>query len=186
MTEVAQLRQEARAVRRSFVATLNPVVRRALARAMWQLVQPHLLEPVAGYRAMADEIAADMDDDLLWPRVVGPDQPLAFHKGPAHGLVPGYRTIAEPPADWPQERPATLLVPLLAVDPAGNRIGQGGGFYDRTIADLRCQGPLLAIGLCWDVQLLPHVPARPWDAPLDAIATPARFHWCRHGVMPGT
>lgn len=111
---------------------------------------------------------------IAFPRVA--DGPLSFHLVPRAALAPGYRGIAEPHADTPGVRPDVLLVPLLAADGDGNRLGQGGGHYDRTLAALRATGPLLAIGLCWDAQIVGRVPARHWDQPLDAIATPTAFH----------
>jgi len=69
-----------------------------------------------------------------------------------------------------------ILVPLVAFDARGNRLGQGAGFYDRTLA-FRRRGrrhPLL-IGLAHGFQQVPLLPAAPWDVPLDGIATERRF-----------
>lgn len=68
-----------------------------------------------------------------------------------------------------------ILVPLVAFDAQGNRLGQGAGFYDRTLA-LRRRGhrPLL-IGLAHGFQQVPLLPTAPWDVPLDGIATERRF-----------
>jgi len=69
-----------------------------------------------------------------------------------------------------------ILVPLVAFDARGNRLGQGAGFYDRTLA-FRRRGrrhPRL-IGLAHSFQQLPLLPAAPWDVPLDGIATERRF-----------
>jgi 5-formyltetrahydrofolate cyclo-ligase len=100
----------------------------------------------------------------------------------ANMLMPGLGGIPEPAADLPMVRPDLLLVPLLAVDRSGNRLGQGGGHYDRTLAALRATQPTIAIGLAWDVQLVDAVAAEPWDQPLDAIATPSAFLWCNTGA----
>ncbi len=64
-------------------------------------------------------------------------------------------------------------MPLLAVDRRGTRLGQGGGHYDRTLATLRAAGPVLAVGMAWDCQLVDALPTDPWDEPLDALATPS-------------
>ena len=69
-----------------------------------------------------------------------------------------------------------ILVPLVAFDAQGNRLGQGAGFYDRTLA-FRRRGrrhPLL-IGLAHAFQQVPRLPAAPWDVPLDGIASERRF-----------
>ena len=73
---------------------------------------------------------------------------------------------------------AIVLVPLVAADRRGNRVGHGAGFYDRTFASLarvsgtpdRRPGPLL-VGLCHDLQVVEELDARPWDVPLDVLVT---------------
>jgi 5-formyltetrahydrofolate cyclo-ligase len=69
--------------------------------------------------------------------------------------------------------PEVLIVPLLAYDGHGMRLGYGGGFYDRTLAALRAAGPVLAVGLAFAAQEVPEVPTEPTDAPLDAVLTEA-------------
>ena len=73
--------------------------------------------------------------------------------------------------------PDIILVPLLAFDAAGWRLGYGGGFYDRTIADLAMRRHQCAvIGLGFDGQKLDKVPIGPYDMPLDALLTPSGLH----------
>ncbi|MCU0985008.1 MAG: 5-formyltetrahydrofolate cyclo-ligase [Acetobacteraceae bacterium] len=67
--------------------------------------------------------------------------------------------------------PAVLLVPLVAFDSAGGRIGHGAGYYDRTLAALRQQGRVFALGIGYAAQRQPRVPVGAHDAPLDAVAT---------------
>ena len=69
--------------------------------------------------------------------------------------------------------PEVLLVPLLAFDRRGFRLGYGGGFYDRTLEGLRARGPVLAIGLAYAAQEVPVVPTDATDQRLDAILTEA-------------
>ena len=69
-------------------------------------------------------------------------------------------------------------MPLLAATPAGVRLGQGGGYYDRTLATLRRNSRILAIGLAWDIQVTDALPCEDWDQPLDYIATPTRLVNC--------
>ncbi len=182
----AQQRRTARQARDAFIGALAPTTRRALERmvarrVLAELGEPRRLGAYAGTGAELDarplaEEAAQSGWSLGWPRVVGDDHPLAFHAAGASALAPGWRDIPEPPTDAPPTRPDVVLVPVLAVDAQGHRLGQGGGHYDRTLAELREQGPVLAIGLAWDVQLVDRVTPEPWDQPLDAIATPTRFH----------
>ncbi|MCC5791730.1 MAG: 5-formyltetrahydrofolate cyclo-ligase [Legionellaceae bacterium] len=63
-----------------------------------------------------------------------------------------------------------IFLPLVAFDGAGNRLGMGGGYYDRTLAEER--GKLL-VGLAYDFQKVPQLLPRPWDIPLDLIITPS-------------
>jgi 5-formyltetrahydrofolate cyclo-ligase len=183
------LRAELRAAREASVAGLAGPVRAALAAALAERILAHLpRQPgiLGVHAAMGSEIdpaaaagkAAARGWTLAFPRVRGA-APLAFHAARPESLVPGFKGIPEPEALLPEVRPDVLLVPLLAADPEGRRLGQGGGHYDRTLAALRAHGPLLAIGIAWDMQILPHLDAMPHDEPLDAVATPTRFLWAR-------
>jgi 5-formyltetrahydrofolate cyclo-ligase len=77
-----------------------------------------------------------------------------------------------------------VLVPLVAFDIAGNRLGMGGGFYDATLA-LRASWTRLArpkvIGLAHECQRVERIDVEPWDIPLDRIATDETVHLCRRG-----
>lgn len=74
-----------------------------------------------------------------------------------------------------------VLTPLVAFDPAGHRLGMGGGFYDRSFAYLlrhrRWLRPRL-IGLAYDFQCQPQLPSEPWDVPLHAVVTDRRIYAC--------
>jgi 5-formyltetrahydrofolate cyclo-ligase len=178
-------RRRARAVRAAFVGALAPAVRAGLEQALAQTLLPHLgpAGVLGSYIAQDQEIdpqatesaAAALGWQIAFPRVAT-SAPLSFHETARADLRPGYKGIAEPPADSPAVSPDILLVPLVAIDAMGNRLGQGGGHYDRTLASLRAGGPVLAIGLAFDIQLVPLVRAEAWDQPLDAIATPHSFH----------
>lgn len=69
--------------------------------------------------------------------------------------------------------PQLLIVPLVAFDRRGTRLGHGGGYYDRTLAALRAKGPVHAVGLAYAAQEAERLPAGPHDARLDAIVTEA-------------
>jgi 5-formyltetrahydrofolate cyclo-ligase len=133
---------------------------------------------LAGYMPMRSEIsplgamAAHRGATCL-PVVVGPDMPLRFRAWSAgEALVPGgFGTRVPAAGAWC--RPDILIVPLLAFDSRGYRLGYGGGFYDRTLAALRAEGGCLAIGLAFAGQQIARVPAGPHDAPLDLIVTEA-------------
>ena len=77
-------------------------------------------------------------------------------------------------ASAPLVEPDILLVPLVAFDAAGHRLGYGSGFYDRTLAALRARRDLLAIGLAYDGQEVPSILADENDQRLNAVITEAR------------
>jgi 5-formyltetrahydrofolate cyclo-ligase len=88
------------------------------------------------------------------------------------GIAPGRHGLREPvggTAIDPKDL-GVVIVPGLAFDERGNRLGRGGGFYDRFLATT----PAFRIGVCFEVQLAPSVPAGPLDVPMDAVVTERR------------
>lgn len=85
--------------------------------------------------------------------------------------------VSEPLAAAPDCVPAALLVPLLAFDADGYRLGYGGGYYDRTLAELRALGPIVAVGVAFGGQEVTHLPRESHDQPLDMVITE---HGVRH------
>ena len=81
--------------------------------------------------------------------------------------------VLQPAADAELLVPDVLFVPLVGFTPALERLGQGGGHYDRWLAE---HPPLLAIGLAWDAQACDTLPTEPHDVALDAIVTPTRIY----------
>jgi 5-formyltetrahydrofolate cyclo-ligase len=79
--------------------------------------------------------------------------------------------LLEPSAEAQEVDPDILLVPLLAFDSKRNRLGYGGGYYDRTITKLRAQKPILALGIAYAYQEIGAVPVGPNDTPMDKIVT---------------
>ena len=108
------------------------------------------------------------------PVVTGPGRPLSFRRwSPGEPLEPGAHGIPVPAVEARLVAPSLLLVPLLAFDRAGYRLGYGGGYYDRTLARLRAGGTICAIGLAYSGQEVAAVPHDETDAPLDRIVTEA-------------
>ena len=175
------LRQLYRERRKAHVASLG-TAREAAERALvLHAVQlPTLPGPVASYASVGDEIDPQWLEAALgphaFPRING--KALSFHMAAWKDLVPGPLSIPQPRADAPQITPRLLLVPLLAVTRSGVRLGQGGGYYDRTLASLRAAGPITTIGLAWDVQIADHLPHEPHDQRLDWVATPTQLVDC--------
>jgi 5-formyltetrahydrofolate cyclo-ligase len=93
-------------------------------------------------------------------------------------LASGVWGIREPKPDAAEVFPDVLLVPLLAFDRRGNRIGYGGGYYDLTITALRARQPILAAGIAFAEQELIKVPTGPRDARLDLVLTEREVIHC--------
>lgn len=140
------------------------------------------LEPrrVSGFKSFADEIdvmpllarLAREGWRTALPVVVGRGQPLVFRAwAPGEPTVAGAWSIPVPLATAPELEPDVLLVPMLAFDGAGFRLGYGGGFYDRTLAALRAAKPVIAVGVAYGAQEVAHVPRGRHDEPLDWILT---------------
>ena len=89
------------------------------------------------------------------------------------GLVPDPYGAMQPHGDAPDAQVDVAIVPLLGFTAAGQRLGQGGGHYDRLLA---AQPALVPIGLAWDCQLVDALPLEPHDRPLRAVITPTRFY----------
>jgi len=167
-----QLRQTARQKRRDLI---RPQFGRELARHAAQLsIDPGTV--VGGYHALPDEAdpalllerLVELGCHIAYPRVAGRGLPLEFHRVPdGEVLAPGAFGIHEPSDTWPRASPAVLLVPLLAFDPQGHRLGYGGGFYDRTMVMLK----IPAIGIAYQGQQVPSLPLENHDAVLDGVMT---------------
>jgi 5-formyltetrahydrofolate cyclo-ligase len=136
---------------------------------------------IAGYMPIRTEIdptpamaaLAASGARLCVPVVDGPGLPLSFRAwAPGAAMIPG--AFGAPiPADPAPAVPDALIVPLLAFDGAGGRLGYGGGFYDRTLAGLRAAGPVVAIGFAYGAQQVDAAPLEATDQPLDFIVTEA-------------
>jgi len=112
------------------------------------------------------------------PRVAEPTGPLAFHLAGGAELVTGRFGLREPPPDAAAVAPSALdvvVVPGVAFDAAGRRLGFGGGFYDRTFGrDAVSERRPPLIGLCFDLQVVARCPAGPDDVAVDVVVTESR------------
>jgi 5-formyltetrahydrofolate cyclo-ligase len=173
MPDKAQLRLVARARRQ---ALRDDNFARILARHADALaIVPGMI--VGGYHAHQDEAdpalllkaLAEHGTHIAFPRVTAKDATLAFHRVPdGKVLSPGGYGIHEPLEHWPQVTPALLLVPLLAYDDQGYRLGYGGGYYDRTLA---AWPHARAVGIAYSGQRMDSLPHEPHDVRLHAILT---------------
>jgi 5-formyltetrahydrofolate cyclo-ligase len=131
---------------------------------------------LSGYMPMRTEInplpaMAAHQGPVCVPVVAGPGLPLRFRE-----WTPGCAMVAGDfgaliPAEGAWLEPDVLIVPLLAFDRRGFRLGYGGGFYDRTLERLRARQPAFALGFAFAAQEMAEVPAEPTDQPLDAVLT---------------
>lgn len=113
------------------------------------------------------------------PVVTGPAEPLTFRVwSNDEPLEPGAWDIPAPSDDAAVVRPDVLLVPLLAFDNKGYRLGYGGGFYDRTIELAREEREIIAVGLAFAGQEVKKVPRGKHDEPLDWMLTEAGAYEC--------
>lgn len=135
---------------------------------------------VAGYWPLGDEIdvrpllhhLARTGGRPVLPVMQGPGLPLRFRAwAPGQALRPGPFGVQEPGPEAPELVPSLVLVPLLAFDRTGMRLGYGAGFYDRTLALLRAGGPVTAVGIGHAAQEVPAVPHDGLDQPLDWVVT---------------
>ena len=135
---------------------------------------------VAGFAPIDDEIdvlpllstLSDRGHPCALPVVVGRALPLVFRAwSPGMALTEAEFGVSVPPPSSPEVRPAVVLVPLLAFDATGQRIGYGAGFYDRTLTALRQDDDVLAIGIAYADQQVDSVPIDRNDVRLDLIVT---------------
>lgn len=141
---------------------------------------------VSGYWPLAGELdprpamhrLAALGHPLALPRVQGRGRPLSFHAWhPGDPLLAGPFDVLEPSPDAPPVDPRILLVPLLAFDRAGNRLGYGAGYYDMVLRDLRARHPApLAIGVAFAAQEVDEVPIGARDQMRDAVVTERQVH----------
>jgi 5-formyltetrahydrofolate cyclo-ligase len=105
------------------------------------------------------------------PVIIGMGLPLRFREwSPGARMIEGaFKALIPEDGAWIE--PQVLIVPLLAFDARGYRLGYGGGFYDRTLEGLRAKGPVLAVGFAFAAQEMAEVPIDATDQRLDAVVT---------------
>ncbi len=178
-TEKEQLRREAIARRDA----LPPELRQAAAEAIAARPFPLAITPgtiVSGFMPLKSEInplplmrkLAGQGARLALPVVAEREKPLIMREWVfGEPLAVGVWGIREPKPEAAEVDPDILLVPLLAFDRGGHRIGYGAGYYDLTIAQLRTRKAVIAVGVAFAAQEVAAVPATPRDARLDLVLT---------------
>lgn len=140
-----------------------------LAASRWVVGYAHVsgeIDPadVLTAAALSGKIAA-------LPKIV--DGRIEF-RSTAEGTRPGWRGIPEPNSHAPQcpfDEPAVIVVPGVAFDRDGRRLGRGSGHYDRA---LQAYPNATRVGLAFELQMIDQVPVDPWDVPMHFVVTEAR------------
>jgi 5-formyltetrahydrofolate cyclo-ligase len=174
------LRRAALDARKAFVRTLSDGERTVLEQRLAQ----HLTSlcaaarVVGGYAPLGSEISPLLATEearavgriVAYPAFDHPAKPFRFRAGDP--LDAGPFGMMQPRRTTPVVEPDLILVPLIAVDGHGTRLGRGKGHYDRALARLKKSGAKL-IGVGWPLQKLSEtIPADEWDVPLDGFASP--------------
>jgi 5-formyltetrahydrofolate cyclo-ligase len=146
----------------------RPIVTPAVVSAFWPIKDEIDIRPLMG-----DLFNAGCR--LALPVVQSRGQRLLFRAWrPGDALEAGVFGTLQPSARHEALEPDALLVPLLACDREGWRLGYGGGFYDRTLEALRARREVTAVGVGFDAQYVPEVPHGPSDQRLDWLLTDRR------------
>jgi 5-formyltetrahydrofolate cyclo-ligase len=185
-SQKAALRLEARR-RRKALQIQHPEADWMIADKVGELLDARRLKPgvAALYKALGAEIDPRPLGDALvrlgWrlalPAVIDLEGPLEFRAwAPGERLAHDLAGLPAPLENAATATPTLIFAPLLAYDRSGRRLGQGGGYYDRTLAALRAfPHPAALIGLAYHGQALEAVPHGPLDQPLDGILTEAGY-----------
>lgn len=173
-------RKAATAARKQAAADAGDGAADRLADTMMASVPLSGIHTASGFLSIGSEVDVGplMDRllgasiDICLPAVVGTARPLVFRRWrPGDPLVEESFGTRAPGPDAEEVEPDFLIVPMLAFDRAGFRLGYGGGFYDRSLAALRQKQPVLAVGVAFAGQEMAYVPHDDLDQPLDWIVT---------------
>jgi 5-formyltetrahydrofolate cyclo-ligase len=178
-TAKERLRHEALALRAALPADARKAAAEAIAARAFPLpITPGIV--VSGFMPLKSEInplpltqkLSERGVRLALPRIVGRGLPLSMRAWEFGVLLDrGQWGIREPKAEAPEVDPDVMLVPLLAFDRAGYRIGYGAGYYDMTIKRLRGLKAVTAVGVAFAAQEVPKIPKTPRDERLDLVLT---------------
>ncbi|HHW15076.1 MAG TPA: 5-formyltetrahydrofolate cyclo-ligase [Firmicutes bacterium] len=183
--ERVRLRRQVLAARKALTPTQRRTASSRLARHFLALPEVAQARAIALYLSLPDEVDTapvleglrklDPPPLLAAPVVLPkrrmemypiPAEPAALHQSPFG--------IPEPPAEGEPLSPtdfAIIVVPGVAFDRSGYRLGYGAGYYDRYLSQLSFAHRPLLVGLAFSVQLVPAIPAAPHDVPVDLIVT---------------
>jgi len=185
----SDLRPRLRARRRGLAVLVPDAAEQAAAHLPIELLGR--FKVVAGYHPLGGELSPwpvlrrlqAAGARVALPAAPAPAAPLIFRAhDPDQPLQPDAARVPSPTAAAPALIPDLIIAPLLAFDRAGFRLGQGGGYYDRTLEALRAAGPVFVIGLAYAGQEVEAAPRDDHDQPLDAILTETGYHRFRKDI----
>ena len=169
------LRAEIRAKKRAMTAQEIEEKSAALAKAFYETAEYKNAKTIYGYLPYNQEVRTTQmlahaladGKQVAVPKVYGDEMKFILLSDLSQ-VAKGYAGIPEPIADGPvaADPTALVLMPGLAFDPEGHRLGYGGGFYDKFLA-AEPDHPTLA--LCYDFQMLPHLDTESYDIPVDRV-----------------
>lgn len=179
MSEKNKIREKAKEMRAEIFRKDNGMAARKIAAKIIMLEELDTIKTVSGYYPIKDELDALICLKVLHaarfpialPSIIGNDKPLEFHSWDMK------TELVEGPFNTKESSehiviPDVLIVPLLAFDESGNRLGYGGGYYDRTIASIKeANSDLITIGIAYNGQKIAQVPVDDYDQKLDMIVT---------------
>jgi 5-formyltetrahydrofolate cyclo-ligase len=175
------LRNRMRAVREALPGSACEARSSEITTRLLSLVELERASTVLVFASIRNEVRTQRCMHAAWaagkhvalPRVIE-DELRLYAVAAETELVEGALGVPEPPADAPRVEPGDVgfaLVPALAVDPRGYRIGYGGGYYDKLIPQLR---NACTCAVAYDFQLISEVPELPHDVPVDLVVTDER------------
>ena len=191
---------EKRALRERLIAVragLPPMIRESASRAIaarvadlpaWRHARTVALHAPLGAEVDTAELARLAEGAgkrIAWPRIASPGPALEFACCASGALIPGPARALEPPPSAPSiplDAIDLFVVPGVAFDARGGRLGRGRGHYDATLGLIRPGAG--RVGLAFDEQVVDHVPTEPHDVPLDAVVTGSRV--LPHAADPAT
>ena len=180
MTDLAEIKAAARKAAFARRKPLFQDANAAQAGYLSEVLAGYRGVPLSGFMPIRTEIdprpamaEATAHGRVGVPVIEQADHPLKFAEWTPETQMVAGAFGAEIPADPVFFEPEILIVPLLAFNRAGGRLGYGGGFYDRTLEMLRAKRPTMGIGFAFAGQEVEELPLEPTDQPLDLIVTEA-------------
>jgi 5-formyltetrahydrofolate cyclo-ligase len=184
----AEIRAEARRRLRALDPAARAAAEAAIARRVWSVPEVAAARTLLLFADLPEEVSTDAIADearrrgvaTLYPRTLPETREMALHRvrGPGELLAGNYGIREPDPSRCPVVAEAEIevaLVPGLAWDRAGNRLGRGAGYYDRLFGRAEWRG--FRCGVFFAFQEVEAIPVEPWDLPLDAVVTDAEV--CR-------